>query len=1306
MIAKINPTIVGVAVLLMVSGGVAYGQCADVTISGAVYSGTGTVTYTLDAIGEPIVHRNGVMAPAAPALTAANGTKVMIQDMEDGSIVTYGTFVAATNGWTACVPAGRLYIAMFSADAHNLTSRVYDLRGDAFIQGTETTMIVDAYLPALHMNITTGVVDPVAEPAEPLGNILVYAFEENSINGAPDWPKDPSLPGTVFELLDPRTGNPACDNCDPNAPKTAPGTPDPNWCCGTSLGGTGAPTAITTKDGLNFTAAQSAGMYYFEDIVPGEYLMRATPPATTDGAGDLWTHGWYHTYTMEGTQEWEVLVYPGDPGTELGAFLVWFGFAKKIGQIGDATNPCSFAAGCAGGGSTITGTVDDADLAWEAAPAGCVWPTNWDPDLCEPPEAGAPLDPVFINQGVSAHGPVTDGFLVLHQRIGDDFFPRATTETDGLGEFAFHNVPAGTYFLFFVDKPLKRVFGEIQVTVDGVTDLNLPKFVDELTAPNLPMTLSPRFGARLNGFVVDGNDVPIAGATVNLRYQPGNVAFSTVTDAVGWYEFDFLGEIEVMAMLDVEPPPGYRGKLVTETYWPQAGVPPDPTCTGFENCPIVADGCNPGIDPGCVICGYDANNAPILCTPANGTVIQRNGMNRWVQYYTANYKSTLYLESVPATVGHISGLVHNDTLAMGTWLPDGVYDNVEEGVVERATIELLDAAGGIIPLIDPVTLLPVIDPITLLPVQDPATITTSGAYDSAVAVAQGYIEPGVSVPPDEWGGFFSGPMPGYYEFRDVAPGTYTVRLTLPTGFHAPGETAGPLAGQLVVDRPVTIGGATDLRNDYGIHTLVPQAGSLDGAIFDDLFLDHRWYSAMAEEKQVLVGLGVIVRDYLGYTIDTLVQPSAICYPGTTPADPNVTPLPYGAICDRPDLGQDVGITRLLPPGLHLYLGNDPALPECDATKSNAPCHDPTLFTLELPYTMNQGGAKYEADWSLPAALNPPPPPGGNDGLCAEVTGGSSSIKEGTKWQASIDVHVTGPFGNVGGAEVLVLWSTGDQSAAITGQNGTATLRIEEIEDEGITEVTATIAAVIAPEGMIAAFDAACFPDCFKIASPAEGGATGLCFVAQCGDGVCDAGEDFCNCPLVPAGDCNFVDTDGDLVANCADICPNDPLKQSAAGICGCGTPETDSDGDLVPDCEDVCPNDPAKSASAGACGCGVAEGTCGGCVQAGVRVASLSAQTTNEGEGKWSAEVTLSFRDLNCDQPVVLDLGDEIMYRFGGGEWKQEQVNGQDTTLVIATETIEEGGPTLSFQIDHVDRPDWDPDPGNNVLSMTILRPF
>ncbi|MFQ5494631.1 MAG: hypothetical protein ACE5EX_04555, partial [Phycisphaerae bacterium] len=630
MIAKTSYLAAGLMLTALWGASAAHGQCTGVTISGAVYSGTGTVTYTLNALGEPVVHRNVALAPAATPLTpAVDNARVMIQNMEDGAVVGYGTFADPTlNAWSACVPAGQLYIAMYSATGHDLTSRVFDLRGDVFVQGTQVAMVTDAYLPALHMNLTTGVVDP-ANPVQALGNILVYAFEENQVNGAPDWPIDPGLPGVYMELYDPITGA-----------VVASGT--------TAVGGPGAPT-IATKDGLVFGGGEVAGLLYLQDIPPGEYRLRATP-GTTDAAGLSWTGGWYHTYTMEGTQEWEILIYPGDPGTEAGAFMAWFGFVKKLGQLPAGT-----------GGSSISGVVEDADVPFEAVPpaAQCVWPTNWDPNICEPPEAGAPLDPTFINQGVSTNGPLANAFLVLWKGAGPNSQVLATAETNAIGEFSFANIPAGNYNIFFVDIALNNIFGEMRLAVDGVNPLVLPTVANEV--PGIPLAIVPRFGARVNGFVMDGNNVGIAGATVNLRYQAGNAAFSTVTDATGWYNFDFLPEIETMAMIDVEPPAGYRGKLVTDTYWPAAGVPADPNCTGWDNCPIVPAPCDPTVDAGCIVCGYDVNNTPIPCSTANGTVIQRNGKNRWVQYYTANYKSNLILEPIPAGVGQIHGLVFNDS---------------------------------------------------------------------------------------------------------------------------------------------------------------------------------------------------------------------------------------------------------------------------------------------------------------------------------------------------------------------------------------------------------------------------------------------------------------------------------------------------------------------------------------------------------------------------------------------------------------------------------------------------------------------
>jgi hypothetical protein len=66
-----------------------------------------------------------------------------------------------------------------------------------------------------------------------------------------------------------------------------------------------------------------------------------------------------------------------------------------------------------------------------------------------------------------------------------------------------------------------------------------------------------------------------------------------------------------------------------------------------------------------------------------------------------------------------------------------------------------------------------------------------------------------------------------------------------------------------------------------------------------------------------------------------------------------------------------------------------------------------------------------------------------------------------------------------------------------------------------------------------------------------------------------------------------LDTDGDAVPDCLDLCPDDSKKTEPA-TCGCGNTETDTDKDLTPDCNDSCVEDPAKT-SPGACGCGELE---------------------------------------------------------------------------------------------------------------------
>jgi len=72
--------------------------------------------------------------------------------------------------------------------------------------------------------------------------------------------------------------------------------------------------------------------------------------------------------------------------------------------------------------------------------------------------------------------------------------------------------------------------------------------------------------------------------------------------------------------------------------------------------------------------------------------------------------------------------------------------------------------------------------------------------------------------------------------------------------------------------------------------------------------------------------------------------------------------------------------------------------------------------------------------------------------------------------------------------------------------------------------------------------------------------------------------------IKPAIDCT-VDSDGDGVPDCFDMCPNNDQKSTSVGICGCwSNQDDDTDGDGVPDCRDSCPNNPKKVVP-GTCGC-------------------------------------------------------------------------------------------------------------------------
>lgn len=677
--------------------------------------------------------------------------KVMVQNMSGGAVVAYGDIEG--NSWTATVEPGE-YIVMVSAPGYDATSREFAVNaGD--------TLRKDAYLPPLPF---------------PKANLLVYAFIDNYVNGEDDFPTDPALKGVTFKVID-EAGNVAATGVSGLSP--------------------------TLPDGAG---PDTDGLYYFTGLEPGEYHICADPttvPAYNTGKGSEW----YLTTSEEGGHCWEAVLYPGDPGTENGVYLNWFGFVPKLGQL---------PAGS--GGGSISGTLLDADGA------------EWGPGGVSP------------NPFVSPNVHVPDGLLILYSfSETSPPEPVATVEADpATGNYTFENVPPGRYKIFASDLPIDYVWGQVQVNMspDSITGLDI---------------YIPRFYARIQGYVEDAStgDV-IPGSKVRLRLKDGSVWKEETAGPDGWYNFDKLEEVEVLGYVDVELPSGFHGSL-------------DPS--GFDR------------------------------------------MTRTVQWFSYNYRTDLKLEPIPTETGDIGGFIFVDRLERGSWKADGVYDPDEERTYHGAVVELYDETGALV------------------------AAAGTGKADKASLASQGWIEP-YTWPPDAFGGVFYGQLPGYYEFRGLAPGAYTVKLRTPSNY-----SPSPAGSDT---RTITVAGGSRAGEDFGITTLVPLAGEIEGGVFDDVNIDENPSSLLFEEKAGIAGAPVGVYDHLGYLLGVGYMGNPICYSGSTVCPAGEEPV------QKPEM------ERRFAPGIHLYVGNDPTIEG----------FNPNYEPLTLPYEFGQGKYKFEADWSL------------------------------------------------------------------------------------------------------------------------------------------------------------------------------------------------------------------------------------------------------------------------------------------------------------------------------------------------------
>ncbi len=770
---------------LVLSAGFASAIPGGTTIGGCLYAGNATVTYGPDAAtgNEIIAYYQTDYAPSPNTPPITDG-QVMVQDQHNGgAFITYGTMGLMTdfapgepggppaNCWEAVVDPLLTpdIIVTISAPEHGTTSREWTWDPDGrygaageFVHpsgpdvralelgGTGTTSIFatgaqDAYLPAL----------PLAD-----ANLLHYVFYDEFPNGNPN--------GADVEF--PIQGVNVCIYDGNGDPSAITGDPTDLVANGNAVQCklTGA-EAFTTADGQFWDLQQAAGYVYFTGLPTGQYEIASNADGVsggplaaqnthlhfTDAERALRSPMWYQTMTEHAGHVWDADLGPGHPGTDGGGMLTFHAFIENFGNDAGG-NP--FIAG------SIHGNLMDADAPEPLPQAnggrvpptgaryenGVLWDINSNIGSCQlgfcPPVVPGPS-----NQDILMNGSISHGRLALY-RGGD--FPQlmATTEASDPGgfnepfgaDFDFVNVPPGDYFLFIFDQPL---FDVPEVGV-GVT-------VQPLQVTQMGNVLMPRFGARNMGFVTNvdtGAGVP--GVEVKTTIKSGDTEWlvtSNDTDVPyagaqpGWFLNEFFGEAGTVGTtyVDIKSGDTFRGTIITEDFQQvQCGalIP----CVGGGILPV-----------------------PVV------TPMTHNSMSRNINWATINYFMDIQVENIPGGEGYVIGNVFYDYLSLGDWVGNYTWDETKEVLRQGVTVNLLDAAGAVV------------------------ATTTTGSFNEDEAVMQGLIN---DMPASEVGSVTAGPvvcgtcvqqigdpapMNGFYEFRNVAPGTYRLAVVPEPGFSDP-----------------------------------------------------------------------------------------------------------------------------------------------------------------------------------------------------------------------------------------------------------------------------------------------------------------------------------------------------------------------------------------------------------------------------------------------------------------------------------------------------------------------------------------
>jgi hypothetical protein len=388
--------------------------------------------------------------------------------------------------------------------------------------------------------------------AVPTAQISVHVFQDSSpLNGAPDLPQEPGLPGFFVELIE-AGGTYGMSG----GQVTQDGFGNP---LGTTYHDDGSVAAVGT--GIVTTDAQGTAL--IRNLFPAKYTIRIRPPAGSD---------WTQTSTIEGTKGIDAWVKNAEP-----PFFQEFGPPGHHVFVG-FTHSGVLQPTVLNGTNTITGRVVNIHQS-------------------RPPDysfySGAPVPKCWVALNEPAGGRA----LYAHA-------------CDAESRFAIPNVPPGTWELVVFDEPLDVIIAATNITVEpgaGVVDLiEVPVF-------NWFARWEGRvfFDGDQSGYPLDaaGNAKPgMPEVPVDIRFRDGSIYQASSTNrADGSFEFPevfpffnwLVAEVDysrfkatgatvtVDAGGPVPPHSGYAGVPSFDRLNPQAQFEPDPVTGRATTTPAV-----------------------------------------------------------------------------------------------------------------------------------------------------------------------------------------------------------------------------------------------------------------------------------------------------------------------------------------------------------------------------------------------------------------------------------------------------------------------------------------------------------------------------------------------------------------------------------------------------------------------------------------------------------------------------------------------------------------------------------------------